>query len=769
MSRFYAQYVPPLPGGSGAVAAVAPAAAKLEKRKREDHHATPAKKQKSEERAHIGSRGSRADGTAEKLTLASGAAIIEKYRVTDGSKSEGRWATAKSTNKQESHAAVTGEDLSKKIEGTTGRQQRDKGKHSKKRKVESATTQEHPDKEDTERDLRHAGILSKFDKAQEHGQWSEKNEPLPEGPPIELHGLEPLPQPEQPEVAVQKPSYSTLPAWQENPVLVSPVQKESFDSFALPSKLLSNLKQHGFTETLPIQATLLPLLLDGPGNYDGDVCVSAATGSGKTLSYVAPVVADLAAYPRTRLRAVIVVPTRELVKQIQGFCELCASGTSLKCAVALGSKALVDEQESLVYARQIYDPRSYSREQQSQVNWAKFSLCDAVKHMKTNHLVDNNYITRYESKVDILITTPGRLVDHLRSTPGFNLDHVKWLIVDEADRLLNESYQEWLSVVKPALESRAAMEESDALLENMGMTPPRRKVTKLLLSATMTGDLSRLNALGLWNPKLVVLESDRQDSAEADILVDPAPTRNDSFSLPPSLQETVIPIADGSEKPLYLLKLLSSHIETVSGDASHSSSSISERLDPREISHSTVDNASNSKPRVLVFTRSTASAERLSRLLILLDPTLKQRLGTLTRSTASSASSRRALASFRASRTVVLVVTDRASRGLDVPGLEHVVSYDVPNSALTYIHRVGRTARANSYGHAWTFVEHREAAWFWREIGGRSSKTAPSIPGSSHAIVQRTSKVMKTTLSPDERMQARYAEALTWLGEEATR
>jgi len=115
-------------------------------------------------------------------------------------------------------------------------------------------------------------------------------------------------------------------------------------------------------------------------------------------------------------------------------------------------------------------------------------------------------------------------------------------------------------------------------------------------------------------------------------------------------------------------------------------------------------------------------------------------------------------------RNVRAVATDRASRGLDVPGLEHVISYDVPSSALTYVHRVGRTARAGKAGNAWTFLEHREGAWFWREIGGK----VQSQNTNAENFLHRKSKVKRIALSiEDNDLQEKYQVALRQLGQEA--
>jgi ATP-dependent RNA helicase DDX51/DBP6 len=114
-----------------------------------------------------------------------------------------------------------------------------------------------------------------------------------------------------------------------------------------------------------------------------------------------------------------------------------------------------------------------------------------------------------------------------------------------------------------------------------------------------------------------------------------------------------------------------------------------------------------------------------------------------------------------------LIATDRASRGLDIPDLQHVISYDVPGSALTYVHRVGRTARAGREGTAWTCVEHREGRWFWREIGGKGKGVAGAGAGGQGIQRAEGRRVQKVELEVDvEGSKEKYERALAKLGEE---
>jgi ATP-dependent RNA helicase DDX51/DBP6 len=530
-----------------------------------------------------------------------------------------------------------------------------------------------------------------------------------------------------------------------------------FEDLNLDEHIISNLQSKGLDKAFAVQAAVLPLLSEGKSRHQGDICISAATGSGKTLAYVLPLIQALKDLVGTKLRGLVVVPTRELVAQAREICEVCAAGTSMRIATALGSKALKEEQNALVEQHTVYDPEQYKKEREQPIDWTTFGLEDILtqsdEDARTAH-----YVKKFSSKADVLITTPGRLVDHLRSTPGFNLDDVQWVVVDEADRLLNESFQEWIEVVMPALKSDAATRSRDELLRELGLEVPERHVQKVILSATMTQDISKLNSLDLRNPKLVVVGDlpKPQPANETGVAVedtDPVPDANGTFNLPPTLAEFAVSVGDGLEKPLYLLELLNSHIlkppeqqnllhasssktasskpgltipngtalesdDTSSSDSSDTadSDSSSDVSDSISSSFGTPRPITRPTQTVLIFTRSTEAATRLSRLLSLLSPSLTPHLGTLTKSTNSS-SSRKTLSQFRQEKITLLVATDRASRGLDLPGLAHVVSYDVPTSATTYIHRVGRTARAGKEGKAWTLVGHREARWFWNQIG----------------------------------------------------
>lgn len=669
---------------------------------------------------------------------------------------------------------------------------------------------------------KYSGVLSKFERSAKLKEATRAKMDDAGGPkaaeetsePVEAHGLEPLPQPEAAPEGYEEPKYSSLPDWLANPLRAPADATAKFSDLGISPDLLRMLESHGYKDAFSVQSTVIPLLLPGPKEYSGDLCISAATGSGKTLSYVLPLVTALEHIPAPRLRGLIVVPTRELVKQAREACELCSAGSGLQIGSAVGNIAIKDEQQLLMRTDQVYGPETFKSRQQAKFteeDWANFSLQNYISEAADLNETLPGYLSKQEPNVDILICTPGRLVDHLRYTKGFTLKHLQWLVIDEADRLLNESFQEWVDVVMNSLDARKTPESfgfSGRFLSDIGLPIEMKEPKKVVLSATMTRDISKLNSLRLANPKLVVVGS-TEHAAASENQDGVTHHLEEEFTLPSTLKEYSISAGDGSQKPLYLLRLLLTNIGldsnakagralpgTSKADQSSSEDSSSDESSPDETSSdksssddsdfdSSEDGGSSSESEldsnpdtsadsdkgepakdsskpgpsrttVLVFTKSSESASRLSRLLALLDPSLASRVGTIIKSNKSSAS-RKTITAFRRGKISVIVATDRASRGLDLPSLTHVVNYDVPPSITTYVHRVGRTARAGKEGSAWTLFAYREGRWFTNEIARGSD-----------GKITRSTKVERVNMKLDnmEDAKSKYGAALEELEQE---
>lgn len=225
-----------------------------------------------------------------------------------------------------------------------------------------------------------------------------------------------------------------IPEWLLQPTVVSPKDSCGLDKAGLSSHLIERCQDVGLSSLFAgswgkmdthwiqqtdldptVQMAVIPVFLRRQALYDtrrvpGDLCISAPTGSGKTLAYVLPIVDILSKRVVTRLRAVVVLPTRDLVTQVKETFDAFVKGTNLVVAAASGQQSFAHEQSALVGSAGSEYPGGKSR-------------------------------------VDILITTPGRLMDHLTSTPNFTLQHLRFLVIDEADRLLNQSYNDWLNQI----------------------------------------------------------------------------------------------------------------------------------------------------------------------------------------------------------------------------------------------------------------------------------------------------------------------------------
>ncbi|WVF67768.1 hypothetical protein IAT40_002528 [Kwoniella sp. CBS 6097] len=437
------------------------------------------------------------------------------------------------------------------------------------------------------------------------------------------------------------------------------------EKVVLSDRIKRRLKEMGVEEFFAVQAAILPhllplRLLPFPYTKSHDYLISAPTGSGKTLAYSIPIVEILSKRVVTRLRALIVLPTRDLVVQVRDTLESLAKGTGLNIGAVTGQHSFAHEQSQLV--------------------------ADL-----TTPLLGGS------SKLDILIATPGRLMDHLTSTPNFTLQHLRFLIIDEADRLLNQSFQNWLSSVlsyirppenppKPSFELKPWDKLNPAWLEAYGLEdrtgewcdPIQSTCQKLLFSATLTRDPQKVAALALTSPRYYIVQSTSLPSVPTTI--------GEQFAFPSSLSEKML-ILPPHLKPLNLIHLI--HHPDYGVD------------------------------RALVFTKSVEATDRLVRLLEYFEDAyvlgggggkrviVRGYTGEL-----KAGERKKLLAEFGDGQVNLLVCSDLIARGMDLPTVSHVVSYDIPLDMRKYVHRVGRTARAGREGTAWTLVEKQEALHF---------------------------------------------------------
>jgi ATP-dependent RNA helicase DDX51/DBP6 len=303
------------------------------------------------------------------------------------------------------------------------------------------------------------------------------------------------------------------------------------------------------------------------------------------------------------------------------------------------------------------------------------------------------------SGVDVLVCTPGRLVDHLDNTPGFTLQHLRFLVIDEADRLLSQSYHGWIhrvldnvhalpkvnhtsTSIEPVTYRRTTM---DATISSTSSVVQRIQLLKMLFSATLTKDPKKLASLKLTNPKYFNANQLKHSTGGGD-------NKNNKegalYRLPDGLEENIVECT-AEQKPLVLLALL---------------------LDRLHRKKSQEGGGEKVKEVTVIFTSSLESTHRLTRLLQLLwqasgfnnEPPLEFS------STLNQNQRSRLLEQCNdpSDRSVsILVCSDGMSRGMDVSFVRRVIHYDVPSMSKTYVHRCGRTARAGQSGQAIALIK----------------------------------------------------------------
>jgi ATP-dependent RNA helicase RhlE len=350
----------------------------------------------------------------------------------------------------------------------------------------------------------------------------------------------------------------------------------AFDRLNLDPRLLSGIRDLGWRDTRSVQSGVIPFALEGL-----DVIACAETGTGKTAAFLVPILQRFLNALPTRpaaTRALVLAPTRELAVQIEDQVQGLTYHTAVSSVAVYGGVPMDIQERAL------------------------------------------------KAGVDIVVATPGRLMDHMRHD-SVNFGGIEVLVLDEADRMLDMGFWPDVQRILSAL-------------------PPVRQT--LLFSATMPGEVLKLTQEFLRSPKFV--QVGRRGG--------PAQTISHAIQV----------VAKG-EKAGWLARWL------------------------RDVAEGPV----------LVFCRTKIGADRLASSL--------SRMGIRTAALHADRTQQQrmsAVEGFRTGTYPVLVATDVAARGLDIDGIAHVVNFEVPDTPEAYVHRVGRTGRAESTGSALTLVAPEE-------------------------------------------------------------
>lgn len=345
-----------------------------------------------------------------------------------------------------------------------------------------------------------------------------------------------------------------------------------FTSLGLSAPIQKAIKEKGYTTPSPIQEQAIPAVLEGK-----DVMAAAQTGTGKTAGFTLPILEHLSHGPKVRsnhTRALILTPTRELAAQVQESVFTYSHYLPLSSTVVFGGVKI------------------------------------------------NPQMQRLRKGVDILVATPGRLMD-LYNQNAIKFDQIEVLVLDEADRMLDMGFIRDIRKI-------------------LALLPKKRQ--NLLFSATFSTEIRELAKELVNNP--------------VEISVNP------ENSTATTVEQSIYP-ADVKKKAPMLVKLIKD----------------------------------NDWKQVLIFTRTKHGANRLATFL-----NDKNITAAAIHGNKSQGARTRALADFKSGDVRVLVATDIAARGIDIPQLPQVVNYELPKVAEDYVHRIGRTGRAGETGKAISLV-----------------------------------------------------------------
>ncbi|KAF5393391.1 hypothetical protein D9757_000731 [Collybiopsis confluens] len=491
----------------------------------------------------------------------------------------------------------------------------------------------------------------------------------------------------------------------------------SFTGLGLNPLLSAHLiSKMGIEKPTSIQrAALSATLSDSP---ERDFFIQSQTGSGKTLSFLLPIIQDL--LPLGSLSyidrsigtlAIIIAPTRELAKQISDVLE------------------------------HLLQLRLRAPDESAEENNASRLTRWLVSGLLIGGGTRTHEKARLRKGLPILVATPGRLLDHLQNTSSFNVAKCRWLVLDEADRLMELGFEETITGILKCLDGHrnlALQAVKDGIGREVGGWDWERRRRTILCSATMREDVQKLANTTLTQPMMIKatdrdLPKSHSESAQ--------PKSSENFSPPSQLSQkyVITPLKLRLVVLISLLRNIISQCRDQPGSTAIVFLSCTDAVDFlwAMLAGSTMDSGNDDDDDEEEGKKSDDDSQKPDHISVvsplLPNSSIFRLHGSLATPTRLATIRGFSGSSKSASPFSVLLCTSVASRGLDLPLVKSVIQYDLPTEggATEYVHRVGRTARAGNGGEAWSLVSPSEVTWVqWIEGKmQRDSKQTISLIG----------------------------------------